>query len=192
MTTLDRLLALHDEPFVRLAFEAVLRRPVDSGGLENYVEQLRRGVDRRHVLAELASSAEGRRANADIPGLRELVIAHAPRAWTWRKRVAGRIAAALVAPLETRLRSIDNQVHALRYRIEGIERRFEETQSLVIGLRHASGSVVARPEEHVAVDPRERLSVELGTAAGTADLSPSASRIAMRLAAALRHVRPII
>jgi GT2 family glycosyltransferase len=96
---LHDLLRLPDAAFVEAAYRMVLGRPVDASGRANYLQELRAGVGRLEVLNELLQSAEGRRVNAPLPALRELlrrrrwlrlpVVRHALRrlrAWTARRR----------------------------------------------------------------------------------------------------------
>jgi len=65
------LLNFWDEDFVKAAYVAIIKREADPAGLAHYVLQLRGGVDRRHILADMACSKEGRDAN--LPGLKSVV-----------------------------------------------------------------------------------------------------------------------
>jgi hypothetical protein len=84
------LLALHGTPFVKTAYRAVLGREADPAGLAHYVDLLRSGYSRSHVLAALADSPEARASGPDVPGLQQLVRAYrkgqAPSwaGWYWR------------------------------------------------------------------------------------------------------------
>jgi hypothetical protein len=59
MRSIEALLELDDEAFVRAAYEALLDRAPDPEGLGNYVEQLRDGMPKVELLASLALSDEG-------------------------------------------------------------------------------------------------------------------------------------
>lgn len=72
------LLGLHDEPFVRNAYQAILKREPDDTGLAHYLTNLRNGrYSKLDVLSSLRFSAEGRNANVPIEGLNNLSV--------WRK-----------------------------------------------------------------------------------------------------------
>ncbi|WP_354278495.1 glycosyltransferase [Sphingomonas trueperi] len=71
VTSAYDLLNFWDEDFVKAAYVAIIRREADPAGLAHYVLQLRGGVDRRRILADMASSKEGRDAN--LPGLKSVV-----------------------------------------------------------------------------------------------------------------------
>jgi hypothetical protein len=84
------LLVLHGESFLRAAYLAILHREVDPDGLRRYMDVLRSGYSRTHVLKELAASSEARAAPGAVPGLAALVAAY-DRAqdgswggWYWR------------------------------------------------------------------------------------------------------------
>jgi hypothetical protein len=89
-THVDDLLALSGEPFLRAAYLAILRREVDPEGLRRYMDVLRSGYSRSHVLKELAASSEARAASAGLPGLAALVSAYEKAqdvswgGWYWR------------------------------------------------------------------------------------------------------------
>jgi hypothetical protein len=84
------LLALHGTKFVKAAYVAILGREADPAGLSNYMELLRNGYSRSHVLAALASSPEGGPGARSLPGLPQLVTAYRKgqaanwRGWYWR------------------------------------------------------------------------------------------------------------
>lgn len=84
------LLSLHGEAFLRAAYLAVLRREIDPDGLQRYLDVLRNGYSRSHILKELAASNEARAATGSVPGLDSMLAAY-DRAqsrswggWYWR------------------------------------------------------------------------------------------------------------
>ncbi len=83
VTDLSSLLQLDKAIFVRRAYQALLGRPADSAGLGHYLEQMRRGVSRAYIVAELRCSAEGVRHGAKIPGLTAEI-------WRYRLQRMGR------------------------------------------------------------------------------------------------------
>jgi len=106
----DTLLALHDERFVRQAYLLVLGREADDDGLRNYLAQVRRGVDKAGIVAELALSGEGRKAPRRLAGLDAL--AHNPaRAAPGRlRRLLERLVKPGLAATEMQLRALDNRL----------------------------------------------------------------------------------
>jgi hypothetical protein len=109
------LLELYDEEFVKAAYEAILGRMVDPGGLDNYVGQLRTGTSKEQIIAELAQSPEGSLRSIELPGLRETIR-------TYRKGVGSwvRIVHALtgLASMPRQLRVIDNRMYLLQSNLE--------------------------------------------------------------------------
>ena len=87
--TLSELLNLNDVDFVRAAYRAVLKREADLSGERNYVELMRKGHDKVRLLSDMASSEEGRRAQAVVPGL----------AWAMRRTKFSRVP--FVGPLSS-------------------------------------------------------------------------------------------
>jgi len=70
---LNELLGLHDEPFIRNAYQAILKREPDDTGLAHYLVNLRNGrYSKMDVLSSLRFSPEGRNANVQIEGLNSL------------------------------------------------------------------------------------------------------------------------
>src|SRR5215212_8635539 len=64
------LLGFHDEPFVRNAYRALLKREPDDTGLAHFLKNLRNGrYSKIDVLSSLRFSPEGRNANVQIEGL---------------------------------------------------------------------------------------------------------------------------
>ncbi|MBL8254208.1 MAG: methyltransferase domain-containing protein [Candidatus Competibacter sp.] len=67
--TLGELLRFHDDAFVANAYQAILLRPADPGGLEHYLDLLRRGESKVGILGRLRYSPEGRQHGVKIKGL---------------------------------------------------------------------------------------------------------------------------
>lgn len=55
-----KTVALSDEEFVRDAYQTILKRDADSGGLAHYVQQLKGGRDRSFVTSDLENSNEAK------------------------------------------------------------------------------------------------------------------------------------
>ena len=61
ITTLDEILALHDEDFVNAAYQQVLKRNPDSEGFQYYLGRIRKGISKIDVLGKLRNSSEGQK-----------------------------------------------------------------------------------------------------------------------------------
>jgi FkbM family methyltransferase len=109
--TLNELLALYDEDFVRSAYLTLLRRPADPAGLSNYVGLIRRGVSREQILTALAASPEGRGANVPLPGLAELVERQKPRPRSFMDRLLRRSDPNVLGSIERHLRMLENRLY---------------------------------------------------------------------------------
>lgn len=66
--SLNELLALDGEAFIRCAYKTLLLRDADPGGLVNYLGFLEAGVSKLDIVDELRSSIEGRRRNVPLAG----------------------------------------------------------------------------------------------------------------------------
>ncbi|MGE4323661.1 MAG: DUF4214 domain-containing protein [Sphingobium sp.] len=111
--TVDTLMALRGDAFIRTAYRVLLGRDADENGLVHYRRRLRLGVDRANIIDDLASSAEGRAFAADIPGLAAL-----QRRERWVKmRVVGQVA--------RQLRKKRNLAE-----LHGTDSEYEDTQPL--------------------------------------------------------------
>ncbi len=67
--SVEELLSLHDEPFVRCTYATVLGREPDPDGLQHYLARIRNGESRRAILAEIRLSPEGQEREELLPGL---------------------------------------------------------------------------------------------------------------------------
>jgi FkbM family methyltransferase len=74
MTHIDELLALDGDAFVSAAYQTLLRRHPDPGGLRNYLRELNSGVSKLSVLSELRNSKEGQRQRVTLSGYRRARI----------------------------------------------------------------------------------------------------------------------
>lgn len=82
---LDELLTYFDADFVDVAYRTILRRPPDESGQRHYLEQLRSGVSKIEVLADLRWSDEGKARAVHIDGL---LLPYLLQKWC-RKRFIG-------------------------------------------------------------------------------------------------------
>ncbi|MDV6331035.1 FkbM family methyltransferase [Asticcacaulis sp. 201] len=111
--SLNDLLRLADIDFVFAIYRSVLRREPDEGGLAQNLERVRRGDDKRRIVFDIRTSAEGRSVNAVLPGLiatrsRMRAAASSVRNLWWK--ITGR------AAIERAVRVLENQIGILRAR----------------------------------------------------------------------------
>lgn len=75
--TLGELLDRHDEDFLRTAYQAILGRRPDAGGVNAYLGGLRAGrLSKIDILGRLRFSREGREQRITVRGLLPLWLAH--------------------------------------------------------------------------------------------------------------------
>jgi FkbM family methyltransferase len=72
--SIDELLTLRGEAFVREAYRIVLNRAVDDEGLKNYMNALRAGKSKAQVIGSLKKSTEGRKVSGRLRGLRRAQV----------------------------------------------------------------------------------------------------------------------
>jgi FkbM family methyltransferase len=70
---LSDVLSLRGEAFVEEAYRVMLHRSADQEGLKTYVNALRSGKSKVHILRALRSSCEGRRIHPQLRGLSQAV-----------------------------------------------------------------------------------------------------------------------
>jgi SAM-dependent methyltransferase len=109
--TLGDLLQYHDENFVRIAYQALLRRAPDEGGLKAYLALLRNGAAKVEVLGWLSDSPEGRSNGVHVDGLRLALLVRKIGRWPLVGRFVQIIAALWNLPtLERNQRVLENRV----------------------------------------------------------------------------------
>lgn len=74
--TLSELCACSDADFIDQAYQSILGRAADPVGRSHYLERLRTGWSKLTILQQLRQSAEGRKANLDVPGLEAALRRH--------------------------------------------------------------------------------------------------------------------
>ena len=118
---LNDLLAFHDEPFVRNAYKAILKREPDDAGFAHFLKNLRNGrYSKLDVLYSLKFSPEGQNANVPIEGLRKLSVLRK----AYRVPVAGYLLRLVVAivrlpVLITNFRQLESHTMAQLERVTG-------------------------------------------------------------------------
>lgn len=170
--SLGDLLSLHDEPFVRAAYLAMLGRAVDEPGLRNYTALLRSGASREAIVVALAESEEALRGTRrTLPGLPAFVEQHRPRKTGLWRGALRRLGRHLTAHLEPQFRAQHNNLAALGYQL------FEQLGE--IRSRTASN-------ERPLASPSGMLAQELEASVANAALPDATLAAALRLSTALR------
>ena len=186
--SVEQLLSLHDDEFVRCAYLTVLRRPADTGGFANYLAELRQGTAKEKILVELADSPEGRSLGDALPGLKALVLRVGREENSLVHRVRRQLGWQSRVPMETQLRRMENTMH--RMGAEGALRlnRIESEVAIIKQLvRHGTAtSVYGTASQRTAESPAERSSVLASSVTLT---DPSPSRVVAGIARQLAESR---
>jgi Domain of unknown function (DUF4214) len=114
--SLQELLAHHDESFVYCAYATLLGRIPDAVGLEYYVNRVRAGYSKKHLLAQIYRSSECQKFQNE-----NVKLASALSAFKW---LSYPIIGATVcrigywidhSEVKNHLRALTNQIHKLGY-----------------------------------------------------------------------------
>jgi glycosyltransferase involved in cell wall biosynthesis len=116
--SVEDLLALHDEEFVQCAYRLLLGREPDPDGLESYLRQVRAGADKSTLALALATSREGRARQSTIKGLDELQRRSRPPRFIFLRKVTRSLLSGALAPVETRLRVLENQLYLVNRKLD--------------------------------------------------------------------------
>jgi hypothetical protein len=130
-TTVAELLELHDEAFVHRAYEQILGRTPDPGGLSNYLAQVRAGVGRAQIVAELAQSPEGKLNRRELPGLGALIAEHKKRPSSVLGRIFRRFGREILDPTQRQLRSMDNCLYLMDQRLIKQGQQLDDLRALI-------------------------------------------------------------
>ena len=154
-STLAELLELHDEAFVHSAYQQILGRTPDPGGLSNYLAQVRAGVSRSQIVAELAESAEGKLNRRELPGLGALIAEYRKRPSSVLGLFFRRFGREILEPTQRQLRSIDNSLYLMDQRLIQQARQLDDLSALIqqiasrapdsVPVESPSGSAVSAP-----------------------------------------------
>jgi hypothetical protein len=149
-STLDELLARHDQAFIHCAYQTLLGRDPDEEGLSYYLARLRTGVPKIQILGQLRRSDEGRDYAANLPGLdaairryrwaQKLIIGWLVRLFT---RVEGNNAT------ERKLRGLESQLFLLS---QETMRRFDQMENAITGLHQLLADQIEQIKAVVAAE----------------------------------------
>jgi hypothetical protein len=181
-TTIEALLQLQDKEFVDAAYAAMLGRTPDPGGLKNYVEQLRAGIRREHLIVDIALSPEGQQNKIPFSGLDSHIERYRQRPrsklapWFGRSRLEAAEAA------DRALRIIDNKL----YRIDKELR----AQSTLLAQLAAQLAALSSAHATPAADPAALPNTNPGSAFFPNQLPVNLAEILSQLTAAVELKRP--
>lgn len=149
---LDDLLAYHDEVFVRVGFQSILRREPDAEGFRHFLDSLRAGASKVDILGRMRYSEEGRRHNTEVFGLRLRYALQRSYLWPIIGKPLRLLAALVQLP-----RNVQNQ------------RVFEShVMHLLGGMQHAALTASARVHTEVRSAASEVCMLEASVASTTA------------------------
>ena len=135
--SIDELLALHDESFVRMAYVTLLGRPPDNEGHDFYVQRVRSGVSKLVIVKEMALSDEGKKKKVKLAGLDEAVRNWRAAPPRFLDRVVHRLVGHSLEPAEAASRRLENAL----YRLNGEQQaRLTGLESGLSSLRDAVGN----------------------------------------------------
>jgi hypothetical protein len=182
VATLSELLNYQGEDFVRCSYLTLVRREPDKGGMEFYLKRLWGGTAKIQILAELYRSPEAREKGAKLAGLERAIFY---RALTTLP-IIGRSIAFLFdlegsSTGQVRLRSIEQQLHALgsrhggdrRSMLSGVENHGESpggTRYLDAVAPIDPNSVLSRTVVISSGDPRQVIELFRQTMSGSTEL----------------------
>lgn len=132
ISTVEDILKLHDKAFVEQAYAAILGRTPDPGGLANYLAQVRGGVHKAQIVAELAESPEGRRQSLGLPGLQSVIGRYGKRPPSLWARLMRRRSRGNSESTERHLRAIENQLYLLDQHVSEQAKHLSDLLTLVL------------------------------------------------------------
>ncbi len=107
--TLNELMALQDQHFIHGAYHTLFGRSPDPDGLNEYLKQLRAGIAKIEILAQLSNSLEYRTQGIHLPHLKSAVKRYKKTKWP----LVGWLFDDFKKNIEQALNLIKNQPHAL-------------------------------------------------------------------------------
>jgi FkbM family methyltransferase len=160
-STLDELLAYHDQNFIHCAYRTLLGRAPDPEGLGYYLRRLRAGFSKIYILAQLRLSKEGKSHGVKLTEL-DIAIQRYQKSkypligWLFRRLYAGEGDRST----ERKLRGVENQIFLLS---DENNRRFNQLEIGLAGLHN----LVAQQTQSVVVAMGGTLIAVPDTSSGT-------------------------
>jgi hypothetical protein len=177
--SLEEILELYDEAFVKAAYRSILGRAPDAGGLENYLSQVRAGVNKAQILRELAYSPEGVSTTRGPRGMQHILKKYGRCPTIWR-RIARQMTGQRRESIDRQLRILDNRLYLAEQAIANQTSMFAELLSSL----HRD-----EPRELQSIDPKSSHSTldlgEVGAASSPSQLSQGLAHTYMELKTAI-------
>lgn len=191
-STLNELLAWHDQQFVICAYQTLFGRAPDSEGLAYYLGRLRSGFSKIQMLAQLRLSKEGKSRATTLPKLDRAIRQHQRGqypliGWLFKQPDDG----SGRESIHRKLRAIENQMLILN---EASDHRFNQMETAFAGLHqlilNQSQTVISILGGTPPVTPNSAAHAPIEPAAldGLKQLSPRARDVYLQLkTAAVQH-----
>lgn len=113
--SIDELLALNDQQFIKCAYRTLLNREPDVEGMNYYLSRFRAGFKKIQIIWQLKNSTEGRSQKVELPGLdialKKYRQSKLPIVGWWVRKFD---ASEGYSGVEKKLRIIENQIYLLR------------------------------------------------------------------------------
>lgn len=153
-SSIEELLALHDEAFIRCAYVTVLDRDPDPEGFRHFLFRVRSGESRLSIVASMRLSLEGRQQEYVLDGLDRAIRAHRWRRWALlgpilRLLGVGRERVDLrrqIAAVEAKLHRLADPVHErhIHEQLSARQLRSDRLQTLLTQQRIRTGELEVR------------------------------------------------
>lgn len=133
--SINAVLAYDDRQFVESAYQLILDRNPDSGGLNYYLARLRGGARKLQILNELSSSEEARARCVEVPDLRKALrrqgfinIPVLGGLFKWLSGLEGDSVG------EVKMRAIQHQFYSVKEELAALERRQDEVLTQITSI----------------------------------------------------------
>ena len=177
--SVEEILELHDEAFVKAAYRSILGRTPDLGGLQNYLAQVRAGVNKAQILRELAQSPEGVATTRGPSGIQHILREYDKHLPIWR-RIFRQMTGQEREAIDRQLRILDNRLYLAEQAIANQTSMFTELLSSLHGHEPRALQSIEPKSSHSTFDLGE-----LGGAPSPSQLSQGLARTFMELKTAI-------
>ncbi|HVI43004.1 MAG TPA: rhamnan synthesis F family protein [Anaerovoracaceae bacterium] len=117
--SIEELLSFYDERFIYCAYQTILGRAPDPGGLHYYVTRVRDGISKMEIIAQISQGKEGKAYQVKLAGLDDALSRHkrlnvpllGPLIQFARKLGTG-------SEITKNLRAIENTLHVIDEKIQ--------------------------------------------------------------------------
>lgn len=153
----EELFSLHNERFIRRAYQLILNREADSAGFSHYLNRLRSGSEKIEILADLKSSNEGKSKFLHDTNIENLIAVHMSE----KKSIVNRLSKFFNSfNIETigQIRAINNKISIFEERIDNNFFKLNDiltslnsklNEDLTPSIDSQSSQVIFFPEQHV-------------------------------------------